>query len=97
MAAGLTKVSELAISPGEAAALAGALVEVEKHYPVSVDPKYVAIGQLVMVAAGVYAPKVFTYKSRLRAERDARRAEEARDVSPGPVDPAAFSGGFSNG
>jgi hypothetical protein len=49
-----TQTVELVISKGEAEILAGAMLEVNKHYPVNVNPKHVAIFGLISTMIGIY-------------------------------------------
>lgn len=61
---------ELALSPEEANSIATAVVEVQKHYPLDIDPKMVAWGQLAMALAMVYGPKAYNiYSKKKGAEK----------------------------
>lgn len=60
---------EIAIDPSEGKAMADALREMEKYYPIAVPGKYVAIANLIGVAGMVYLPRVKLYNDRVKKER----------------------------
>lgn len=73
------KVDLLMIDKREANAMAKAIGEVAKHYPVKVDPKMAAWTNLVMVAGAVYGPRIAVARMVAKTNAAARRAEVERD------------------
>jgi len=82
MVAKFMKIDELELSDDEARKLTRAVREVGKHYNFSVDPKKVAIGQLMMVAGGIYGPRaVAIYNQKVASPRPV--------TAPRPAPPAS--------
>lgn len=69
MGAKLMSVPELELSTDEAKKLTRAVKEVAKHYNVSMDPKKVAIFQLLCVAGGIYGPRAIMVYQRASKEK----------------------------
>lgn len=99
-AAAILATPELALSPQESEPLASAIIEVEKLYPTTVDPRIVAWGNLMMVAAMIYAPRLMAIRMRQNAERQKRPAPSPQAQPPGsPVtgDLTTLPNGMANG
>lgn len=76
----------LKIDRTEANAMAKAIGEVAKHYPVKIDPKTAAWANLVTVAGAVYGPRIMAGRMLAKQAAEARRkeAEEARARAASP-------------
>lgn len=84
MAAAIS-VPELALAETEAAALAAAVAEVSRHYPMTIDPKTLAWFNLAGCAATIYGPRVYLARSRINAEKAAKKAPTTADnITPFP-------------
>lgn len=81
---------EMVIDNQEANMMATAIAEVNRHYPVAVDPGHVAIAQLVGVSVLVYGPRAKMIVDRKRKEREERRPKPQAD--PLILDEAGFLG-----
>jgi hypothetical protein len=86
MAAAIS-VPELALADTEAAALAAAVAEVSRHYPMTIDPKTLAWFNLAGCAATIYGPRVYLARSRINQEKAAKKAEGDNKIVtfPAPV------------
>lgn len=82
MLASMTKSPELELSEAEASALSRGIAEVNRHYPMPVNPGYVAIGALCTCAFGIYRGKLVAIAQRKAREKQA--GETNGDVSPMP-------------
>lgn len=69
MAAGL-QAPEMAIEADEAKMLAEAVAEVQRHYPMVIDPRVMAWVNLVSAAGMVYGPRVYMIRKRKIAEAE---------------------------
>lgn len=89
------KVPELALAETEAAALAAAVAEVSRHYPMTIDPKTLAWFNLAGCAATIYGPRIYLAKARISNERAARKsANGSATVGVNMVMPADYVGGI---
>lgn len=68
-AAAITQCPELGTSPEESRALADGLAKVARHYEWlgGVSQKYVDIGNLAMIAGGIYGAKFMLIRMRMQA------------------------------
>jgi hypothetical protein len=73
------KVPEIALTKVEAKTLAEAAAEVAKYYPYAIDPKTVAWVNLATCAGLTYGPRIYMARTRIDAER---RAKKAKPVTP---------------
>lgn len=69
MGASLLNIAELELDKDEAKKLADGIKEVSKHYPVALNPKHVAIANLVVVAGGIYGSRIMAYNMRCANDR----------------------------
>lgn len=83
-AATLLHISELELEKDEAKKLSDAIKEVTKFYPVALDPKKVAIANLLITAGGIYGTRILAY--RLTHPKGPKAVKQAEPVQfPGPV------------
>lgn len=82
MLASMTKSPELELSESEAAALSRGIAEVNRHYPMPVNPGYIAIGALCTCAFGIYRSKLVAIAQRKAREK--RAVETGGENSPVP-------------
>jgi hypothetical protein len=69
MLAALTQTPELALEDDESKALAGALVNVTKHYKIpALSPEKMALGVLVWTAGRIYGPRAMAISARKRGD-----------------------------
>ena len=68
--ASFLSMEELALDEKEAKLLADAIQGVAEHYPLTLDPKYLAVGNLVMVGVGIYGTRIFAYRNRMKREQN---------------------------
>jgi hypothetical protein len=68
MGAAILSVPELNLEPSEAKPLAAAIARVAAFYPQEINPKLLAWFNLSAVAGGLYAPRWFALRNRLRRE-----------------------------
>jgi hypothetical protein len=71
MLASFTKSPELELSVSEAETLARGIAEVNRHYPVPINPGYVAIGTLCAAAFAIYRGKFVAIARRKAVEKRA--------------------------
>lgn len=76
-AAAITQCPELGTSPEESRALADGLAKVARHYEWlgGVSQKYVDIGNLAMIAGGIYGAKFMLIRMRLQAGQQPPRGQ----------------------
>lgn len=74
MLAMITRSPVFSISPEEATMMAGAIVEVSKHYEIAPSGKTMALVNLAAVCGMIYLPRVLQSKA---AKAEARRAAQA--------------------
>jgi len=70
--ASATKCPEIALQDDEAKALSAATADVLKQFDIRPDPKIEAVIGLCMVAGGIYAPRVYLIRERLKEEKASR-------------------------
>lgn len=90
----ILEIPELELTQEESERLAEATRKVAKHYAVSLDPKRMALVELLFTAGGVYGPRVIGYVKRTGT------AKRASPQSPPQVQPTAEppgSGPAANG
>lgn len=104
MLARLTKVEEMKLDTEEAKMIAEALANVQQHYSVIVDPKYLAWMGLIGVCVTIYAPRIGVLIMTKKAEGKRGKqpqnagmpsnvAEMHKPIAPAPFDPTQFSRG----
>lgn len=76
MGASIIGAPELKLEPGEAKELSNAIVEVSKHYNTVIDPKKMAIFQLVTVAGSIYGSKAVAIYRRKTSERKTPKPDQ---------------------
>lgn len=87
MGAKLMEIPELELTKEEGGRLTRAVKEVAKHYNVAMDPKKLAIFQLVAVAGGIYGPRaVAIYR---RSNRQRPQLINIEPKQPAPKEPSA--------
>jgi len=64
----LTGCEELSLDKSEAQSMNSALKEVARHYPTQIDPKKLAIANLVVVLGGIYGTRAVAIRTRLKNE-----------------------------
>lgn len=69
MLAALTSIKEIEIDKDEAKRLADASKKVMEFYPIGLNPKTIAIVNLVFVSSAIYTPRVMAYSVRKGRER----------------------------
>jgi hypothetical protein len=69
MLAAVLGVKEIELDESEAKQLADATKKVLEFYPLGLNPKHLAVVNLVFVAAGVYGTRAIAYNMRRAAER----------------------------
>lgn len=88
---------DLELDPEDAGKLSKAMQDVAKHYSVSVDPKKLAIVNLIGVAGSIYIAKFLTWKMQRTAEpkKAPIRVMPDRAAAPAPAQemPRAATGG----
>jgi hypothetical protein len=57
------------LAGSEAKALAVGIAEVQRHYPMPIDPGFIAIGALATVAVKIYGGKMKLISARKRREK----------------------------
>jgi hypothetical protein len=85
--------SELELNAEDSRQLSRAIKECVKHYSFNIDPKKMALGNLLMVAGGIYAPRVMAiYKRGVGSETKTKTTppvsainERRTGTSAGPV------------
>lgn len=83
MLASMTKSPEFELTQGEAEALSRGIAEVNRHYPMPVNPGYVAIGALATCAFGIYRGKLVAIGQRKAREKAQAGNGEAVSEMPG--------------
>lgn len=68
VAAALLDIKELALDKSEAEVMSDATKEVLKYYPVGLDPKKVAIANMIIVFGGIYSTRIMAYRTRMQLE-----------------------------
>lgn len=68
--ASATKTPEMALEEEEAKSLAGATSDVLKQFDIRPDPKVEALIGLAIVAGGIYGPRVYLIRERLKEEKE---------------------------
>lgn len=66
MGSQILKVEELELDEDEAKKLAKAIQEVGKHYNLPMDPKKIAIANLVAVAGAIYVPRIIAHHNNAK-------------------------------
>lgn len=87
MLAGILSTPELELDKSEAKKISTALQEVEKHYPIGVNEKTMALTNLALVMGGIYGSRFMTYRMRMNME--AENAAEAKKAAQPNVMPFA--------
>lgn len=64
---------ELMLDPRESEQMAKAIAEVQRHYPMVVDPKIVAWTNLAAVAGMIYIPRVVSARKRITDSRKPKK------------------------
>jgi hypothetical protein len=85
MGATFLSIEELALDPKEAKLLADAIHGVAEQFPVALDPKYIAIGNLATVAVGIYGMRIFAYKTRVKQDANKTIDTVSTVVNGSPV------------
>lgn len=88
MGAAMLSIEELQLTEDEAQSLSDGIKEVAKYYPTHIDPKKIAVVNLIGVAGAIYAPRVFAYRKRVKTER-ASRPQLVRPAGTSPVQPSS--------
>ncbi len=57
------------ISSEESEKLAIAVIAVSKQYPITINPKYIALGNLTLVCASIYIPRLMIYSQEVKAHK----------------------------
>lgn len=70
MMAAALKTPELALEKDEAQAMATAIAEVSRHYPMTIDPKTMAWINLASCASMVYGPRLYMISTRKNGEKE---------------------------
>lgn len=90
----LTKVEEMKLDNDEAKMIAEALANVQQHYSVVVDPKYLAWMGLIGVCVTIYAPRIgvliMTKKAQNKKQVQNNPAENVTQMHK-PVEMPAFN------
>lgn len=94
MAAAFLSSPELVLDPAEAKAMSDGIMEVSRHYPMTVDPKTMAWVNLAIVCGGVYGPRFMVIRSRARTAPkpiaiNRPRPEPNQNVNGAPPVPTA--------
>lgn len=76
----ILEIPELELTQEESERLADATRKVAKHYAISLDPKRMALVELLFTAGGIYGPRVISYAKRTGAPKTR--------IPPLPVQPA---------
>jgi hypothetical protein len=79
--AAVISVQELELDRAEARQMADAIKEVLKFYPVGLNPKNLAIINLLVVSSGIYGMRFVAWRNRLAAEAR-ERVEHAQASTP---------------
>jgi hypothetical protein len=69
---GAINVPELALEKDDADLLANGIVPVLDQFDFTPDPRFVAVFGMFAAMGKVYGPKVYLYRNRVQAEKDAR-------------------------
>lgn len=77
--AAAVRVPELALSDEEGKALAAAVAEVSRHYPMTIDPKTLAWFNLAGCAATIYGPRIYLARARISEEKRQKKAAPSGD------------------
>lgn len=86
--AGMTATPELMLAEEEAKQLGRGLLELERCYPTTVDPRIIAWVNMTAICGMVYGPRIMAIRMRHSAERP-KRPEKAKTENgvQGVVDP----------
>jgi hypothetical protein len=85
MGAQILKVPELELDPAECRKLSHAIKGVLKHYPLYIDPKKMAIAQLVFVAGGIYGSRAIAIARSHKKEPPAKVITMDTPARPAPA------------
>lgn len=77
-------IPEAELSAKEAEQLAAAIVEVDKAFPSNIDPRMIAVANLIGAAGIIYGPRIMAAILRRRSEA-ARPRPLATAARPGPA------------
>lgn len=88
MAAAIFGIEELMLTDPEAKEYSDAVMEVSKYYVPSIDPKKVAIANLIACMGGIYTTRIMAYRVRAEKERRAN-LRVMPGAQPQPQQPAA--------
>lgn len=95
MGAAAFSTPELVLDPKEAETLAHAIAAVQAYYPVVIDPKTLAWGNLVMVVGTIYGTRALAIWAR--KSQPAPKPHKADNVTHlkggGAIDPMQFQAG----
>lgn len=79
-----------ALAPEESTQLAKALYEANKHFPTAtVDPKWLALGNLLFVSGSIYGTRVFTMYMEAKEKAAAKKAARPNGIDARPHAPSA--------
>lgn len=79
----ITKEPAWAISNDDAQKLAVSIKNVAQYHSVSVDPKYMAYGQLALTAGAIYVPRALIINAKKsQAKKEAQQAQVMQAPSP---------------
>lgn len=73
MLAAATSTPELMLDEKEGKAMADAIAEVSKHYPMTIDPKTLAWINLASCATMIYGPRAYLIRQRKAQEKNAHK------------------------
>lgn len=79
--AAFTGIEHLALDPTEAKTLSDGIMEVQRHYPIAIDPKTMAWVNLAVIAGSIYIPRVIV----IRNESKARGPARVQSIRPEPL------------
>lgn len=85
MGASFLKIPELELDASEAKKLSEAVENVAALYPVGLSEKQIAWGQLVLVGASIYGPRVIAYGARREREKKAKPPAPVVMTAPAPA------------
>lgn len=74
-------IPEAELSEKEAKQLAAAIVEVDKAFPSNIDPRMIAVANLIGACGLIYGPRVMAALMRMRMERQ-NRANPQPSIRP---------------
>lgn len=77
-------IEEMELDREESKQYADALAEVAKHYAVAIDPRKLAIANLLAVAGRIYGPRILAYRLRKSMTEESKPATKK---APTPITP----------